>query len=103
MSNTIERREDGTPMCQCEVYQHCFICDPDGYRHNLMRRTDSKGVKEQKEAAILNSVLAAVTEQHRGTDFNDAHSIDDETGELVISIRRVGVKDPCRIRILLEV
>ncbi|RTL07648.1 hypothetical protein EKK58_00325 [Candidatus Dependentiae bacterium] len=102
MAETIERREDGSPMCQCEVYQHCHICDPDFFRQNQEEAPMSAGRKEQEEAAVFQTVMSAITERLTGFTFTTEQTVDETTNELVIRIQRVGVTNPCKIRIHLE-
>lgn len=102
MSETIERREDGSPMCQCEVYQHCRICDPDFFRQNQEEAPMSAGRREQEEAAVFQTVMSAIEEHMKGFTFTTEQTVDEATNELVIKIVRQGVSSPCKIRIHLE-
>lgn len=62
----------------------------------------SAGRKEQEEAAVFQTVMSAIEEHLKGFTFTTDQSVDADTGELVVSIKRVQVTNPVKIRIHLE-
>lgn len=62
----------------------------------------SAGRTEQEEAAVFQALMVAIEEHLKGFTFTTEQSVDEETGELVINITRVGAQNPCKIRINLE-
>ena len=106
MPETIERREDGSPMCGCEIYQHCPICDPQFFAHNKEenpRQLMSTNRNEQEEAAVFQTVMSALEERMNGFTFTTEQRMDESTDELVVVIKREGKQNPCKIRIHLEI
>jgi len=106
MAEIIERREDGSPMCYCEVYQHCPICDPNFFAHNKAenpQRPMSTSRNEQEEAAIFQTVMSALEERMNGFTFTTEQTVDEATNELVVKIKRAEKENPCKIRIHLEI
>lgn len=56
---------------------------------------------EQEEAAILDTVMSALTERLTGQEFRCTQEIENGAGDLTIHIRR---RNPsCKIRIVLEI
>ena len=91
------------PRCQCEVYQHCPICDPSSFRQNQEEAPMSAGRKEQQEAAVFQTIMSAIEEHLKGFTFTTEQTVDEATNELVITLKRTGIENPCKIRINLEV
>ena len=101
MSKINECREDGSPMCECQVYEHCAICDPSAFSQK--QKPMNAGRAEQEEATVFQTLMVAIEEHLKGFTFTTEQSVDEVTGELVVKITRVGAQNPCKIRINLEV
>ena len=104
MSDTIiPTPNNHDPRCECEIYQHCHICDPNFFRQNQEERPMTTGGQEQQEAAVFQTVMSAVEEHLKGFTFTTEQDVDETTNELVIRLRRTGAARPCKIRIHLEI
>ena len=58
---------------------------------------------EQEEAAVFQTVMSALEERMKGFTFTTEQTVDEATSELVVTIRRAGKENPCKIRIHLEI
>ena len=61
------------------------------------------GRKEQQEAAVFQTIMSAIEEHLKGFTFTTEQTVDEATNELVITIKRGDIENPCKIRINLEV
>lgn len=94
---------DGEPRksCDCQIYEQCPICAPGKFNRDKVNHGRSNR-DEQEEAATFDTVISAITERLAGFEFTTESEFG-INGELVITLRRVGKVNACKITVNLEI